>query len=227
MEYKLMASLTIELLLGFFALLILTKFMGKTQISQITPFNFISALVLGELVGNAIYSLDVNLLYILYSLGLWTFLVYFIEIATQKKRKLRAFFEDKPSVIIVNGQIDFVELKKSKLDLDELQGLLRQKDVFLIKEVEFAILETNGALSILKTEDTNNIKMTLPVNLIMDGEVIPENLKVSGHDMKWIDNELNIRGIKEIKMVFLAQWTKEYGLHISIKNDKRLYKYSL
>ncbi|MDF2880682.1 MAG: hypothetical protein K0R54_1239 [Clostridiaceae bacterium] len=227
MEYKLMASLTIELLLGFFALLILTKFMGKTQISQITPFNFISALVLGELVGNAIYSLDVNLLYILYSLGLWTFLVYFIEIATQKKRKLRAFFEDKPSVIIVNGQIDFIELKRSKLDLDELQGLLRQKDVFLIKDVKFAILETNGALSILKTEESNNIKITLPINLIMDGEVILENLKACDHDMAWVNNELKTRGINDIKKVFLAQWTEEYGIHISIKNDIRLYKYSL
>lgn len=227
MEYKLVVSLTVELLLGFFALLILTKFMGKTQISQITPFNFISALVLGELVGNAIYSLDVNLLYILYSLGLWTFLVYLIEILTQKKRKLRAFFEDKPSVVIVNGQIDFIELKKSKLDIDELQGLLRQKDVFLINTVKFAILETNGSLSILKTEESSNFKMTLPINLIMDGEVILENLKACEHDMKWLNNELETKGIHEIKKVFLAQWTQESGIHISLKNNKRLYDYSV
>lgn len=64
-------SLTIELLVGFFALLVLTKVLGKNQITQLTPFDFISALVLGELLGNAIYDKEIGLHYVLYAIVFW------------------------------------------------------------------------------------------------------------------------------------------------------------
>ncbi len=72
------SNLTIELIIGFFALLIITKILGKTQISQIAHFEFISSLVLGELVCNAIYDIDINTYYILYAVSLWALLLYII-----------------------------------------------------------------------------------------------------------------------------------------------------
>lgn len=223
--------LTLELILGFFALLLITKILGKTQISQITPFDFISALVLGELLGNAIYDKDINLFMILYAVFLWTFLIYIIEIVTQKFRKTREFFEGNPSILIRNGQIDFEELKKERLDINELMSLLRGRDIFSVREVQYAILEPNGSLSIMKkpkydTPTKEDLKLPyksacLPVAFILDKEVIHENLKACGFDEEWLKNQLKINGVNDINEVFFAEWKNDEGLHIVTFNDKK------
>lgn len=86
-------QITIELLVGF-VLLIATKILGKTQISQLTPFDFISAIVLGELVGNSIYDPKIKVWSILYSVFVWVILIYTIEVITQKVRGTRRFLKD-------------------------------------------------------------------------------------------------------------------------------------
>ncbi|GAF65372.1 hypothetical protein BTS2_2270 [Bacillus sp. TS-2] len=179
-------SLTIELFVGFFALLVLTKFLGKNQITQLTPFDFISALVLGELVGNAIYDPEIGLHYVLYAIFFWGALIFVIEMITQKIRESRSILEGKPSLIISNGKIQYEELKKNKLDLNQLQHLLREKDVFSIREVQNGILETNGTVSVMKkysydSPKNKDIKLpsksvALPIVLVMDGEIISESL---------------------------------------------------
>ncbi len=105
-------SLTIELLVGFFALHIATKILGKNQITQLTPFDFISALVLGELVGNAIYDPEIGLQYVIYAVFFWAALIYSVEMLTQKFYATRAMLEGRPSMVIVDGQIQYNELKK-------------------------------------------------------------------------------------------------------------------
>ncbi len=149
-------QITIELLIGFFVLLIATKILGKTQISQLTPFDFISAIVLGELVGNSIYDPKIKVWSILYSVFVWVILIYTIEVITQKIRGTRKFFEGYPSIIIRNGKIDREQLSVNHLDINQLQQMLRQqKDIFSIREVEYMILEPNGNISVLKKVNTN------------------------------------------------------------------------
>lgn len=224
-------NLTVELIIGFFALLIITKILGKTQINQITPFEFISSLVLGELVGNAVYDKDINAFYILYAVFLWALLLYIIEVLTQKFKGTRSFFEGKPSILIRNGQIDFNELKKEKLDINELQSLLRSKDIFSIREIQYAILETNGSISVLKkskydnptNEDLNlpEKPIYLPVTVILDGEILWDNVQACGFNEKWLENQLYTNKISKIKEVFYAEWKKDEGLHIvQKKKDK-------
>lgn len=143
---------TLELTVGLFALLILTKVMGKTSFAQITPFDFISALILGELVGNAIYDNETKLGTILYSVLIWGVLLFIIEWSTQRFRKTRKFFEGNPSIIIQNGHLNRKEMKRNKLDMNQLQHLLRQKDAFSVREVAYAVLETDGQISVLKKQ---------------------------------------------------------------------------
>ncbi|WFD09412.1 DUF421 domain-containing protein [Tepidibacter hydrothermalis] len=223
------SNLTIELIIGFFALLIITKVLGKTQINQITPFEFISSLVLGELVGNAVYDKDINTFYILYAVCLWALLLYIIEMLTEKFKGTRSFFEGKPSILIRNGQIDFNELKKEKIDINELQSLLRSKDVFSIREIQYAILESNGSISVLKkskydnptNEDLNlpEKPVYLPISIILDGEVLWDNIQACGFDEKWLKKQLHTNKISKIKEIFYAEWKKDEGLHIIKKSS--------
>ena len=229
MDLSYIFNLTVELIIGFFALLIVTKILGKTQINQITPFEFISSLVLGELVGNAVYDKDINAFYILYTVFLWALLLYTIEVLTQKFKGTRSFFEGKPSILVRNGQIDFNELKKEKLDINELQSLLRSKDIFSIREIQYAILETNGSISVLKkskydnptNEDLNlpEKPIYLPVTVILDGEILWDNVQACGFNKKWLKNQLYANKISKIKEVFYAEWKKDEGLHIVQKKE--------
>ncbi|WP_100398484.1 DUF421 domain-containing protein [Bacillus sp. FJAT-44742] len=218
------AFLTVELLIGFFALLVVTKLLGKTQITQLTPFDFISALVLGELVGNAIYDKEIHVTYVLYAIFVWTVLISTIEKITQKFKRSRNVLEGKPTIVIRNGQLDYEALQSNKLDINQLQHLLRDKDIFSLKDVQYAILEANGSVSVMKadraatpTKEDLNIPKTssyLPMSVILDGEWVEDNLKEINWTKDQILNELNKAGIPNIRRVLYAEWNGSLPLHI-------------
>ncbi|WP_421384239.1 DUF421 domain-containing protein [Bacillus salacetis] len=207
-----------ELIVGFAALLILTKVLGKTQISQITPFDFISAIILGELVGNSLYDEKGGVAEILFAISLWGGLIFITEVITQRSRKLRHFLENTPSIIIRKGIIQFEALKKNHLDLNQLQQLLRAKDIFSLRECEYAILETDGSLSVIKKsmyagvqkQDLNiaPTSINIPISVILDGEIIYDNLKMISVDEKWLLNEIHKKGFTSAKDVLFGEWTE-------------------
>ncbi|WP_270181684.1 DUF421 domain-containing protein [Alkalihalobacillus sp. CinArs1] len=221
MEY---GSIFIELIVGFLALLVLTKMLGKTQITQITPFDFISSLVLGELVGNAIYDKDITYVTIIYTVTLWGLLIYVIEWITQKFRGTRKLLEGSPSIVIHHGRINRKNLKKNKLDLNQLQNLLRQKGIFSLREVEFAILETNGSISVLqKSEysqptrgdfDLRPVKEHLSTTFISDGKVDWGNLKEAGFNEEWLNKVLKKHHIDHPEEVLILEWKQDEGVFL-------------
>ncbi|MFT8321088.1 MAG: DUF421 domain-containing protein [Bacillus sp. (in: firmicutes)] len=214
----------VELVVGFFALLFLTKILGKTEITQITTFDFVSVLVLGELVGNAMYDTNIGLGKILFAIAIWGLLIYITEFFTQKFRSTRKLFEGKPSIIINKGQINFNELKKNHLDLNQLQHLLRTKDVFSITECYYAILETDGTVNVMKNQlysppTKQDLKLpiqpaSLPISLILDGEIILENLAPIGWDEQKVKEELLHLGISSYKDVLYAEWKEDTPLYV-------------
>lgn len=219
-------QMLVELVGGYVFLFIMVKVLGKTQISQITPFDFISALVLGEFVGSAVFDPKINLLKILFGITVWGLLIYLTELTTQKSIRLRLFLEGKPSFIIHEGKLDWNELKKNHLDINQLQQLLRSKDVFSLRDVEYAILEPNGSISILKKQEADkptykdfNLKINkrmVPLTIISDGEVILEHLQESGMDYKALIKQLNERNISSVKDVAYAEWESDKDLYLQV-----------
>ncbi len=213
-----------ELVFGFIALLLFTKILGKTVITQVTTFDFVCVLVIGELVGNAMYDDNTGIKEILYAVIIWGFLIFLTEFLTQKFRRSRSLLEGKPSIIIQKGKIDYDELKKNHLDLNQLQHLLRSKDIFSIQECHYAILETDGTVNTIKkqaytspsrTEMQLNVQdSTLPLSLILDGEIIEENLTNVGWDEKKLNAELAQIGIHSPKTVLYAEWQEDAPLYV-------------
>ncbi|MCQ2008557.1 MAG: DUF421 domain-containing protein [Sporolactobacillus sp.] len=216
--------IAIELVVGFTALFFMTKILGKATLAQITAFDFISAIVLGELVGNALYDKQIGIGSILFAVALWGLLIYVVEWCTQKFRGSRGFLEGQPSIIIRNGHLDREMMKKEKLDIDMLQNLLRRKDVFSIREVEYAVLETDGTVSVLKKsqyatptmEDLQKPRkpVYLPVTIIDDGEVDWGNLKAAGLNEDWLLKNLRSHHIHSYKEIFYCEWKKDEGVYI-------------
>ncbi|MGP4081321.1 YetF domain-containing protein [Pseudalkalibacillus sp. R45] len=213
-----------KLVLGFFLLFLLIRIIGKKLIDQFTPFHFISAIVLSELLGNAVYEKTVPISYILFSILLWGSLLFSVEYLLQKFQHLRSSFEGKPSMVIRNGQIDFEQLKKSRMNINQLQSQLRQSEIFSVREVAFALIESNGSISILKKSPYQKTTLQdfnmpphpvyLPITLIRDGELIKANLKEINKDDEWLRNQLLANGVSKIEDVLFAEWLENDGLFV-------------
>jgi|SRR5690554_3380256 len=209
-------QISIELLGGFISLLISVKIIGKRQISQISPFDFISAIVLGELVGNAIYDTNVTLLQIAFASLLWTLLLFITEKITQKFIFPRKLIQSAPSFIIKNGKFDYEVMKKEGLDFPELISLLRTKDVFSIQDIDYAIFETSGNISLIKKLSSNPI-LTLPI--ILEGQIVTDNLQYTNHNEEWLLNKLSEMKIKNIKNILYAEWNAYDEIYIQKENN--------
>jgi uncharacterized membrane protein YcaP (DUF421 family) len=218
--------LTLELIVGFFLLFLIIKIVGKKIINQITPFTFISSIVLGELLGNALYDSKIGIAYIVYSMLLWSLLLFIVEFLAQKSLKFRGIVEDKPSALIKNGIIDREALKKNRMNINQLQSLLRQSETFSIREVAFCYLEANGSISILKkskyqktTQEDFNIPskaVYVPVTVIRDGEVLWDEINDLGFTDSWLTEQLKSHGVTDHKQVFLAEWLNGDGLFVQL-----------
>lgn len=218
-------AMVIELIIGFTALFLFTKIVGKVQMSQITPFDFVSALILGELLGNAIYDEDVDLWNVLFATAIWGLLVYGTTMLTQKYKGLRKTLEGEPAIVIRQGQLQYKSLKKSKVDINQLQSMIRQMGCFSLQEVEYAIIETNGKVSVLKKSDHDTPTrkdlslprqpVLLPVTLVIDGELIMDNLREADKTEQWLMDRLQEQGIHSYSEVLYAEWNR--------KDDSRIF----
>ena len=219
-----LSFIAIKVVVGFTSLYIILILTGRTSISQLTPFHFVFIMLLDDFFGHIIYENKLHIFKYLYAVCLWTLLMIIIEFLTRKFTKIRLFIHGKPIIVIQNGIIDRKAIKKARLDLNQLLSMLRQKSVFSVREVEFALIETNGQISIaLKSNYKNptiedlNLRVeqvTIPVTLIIDGKIIRDNVKECGFNEKWLVNEINNRGF-DLKNIFYAEWKRNEGLHIS------------
>lgn len=217
-------NLTFELILGFFLLFIIVKVVGRKIINQISPFTFISSIVLGEILGNALYEDKIGAFYIIYSMCLWGVLLFVVEFLGQKLLFFRGIFEGKPAALIKNGIIDRDVLKKHRMNINQLQSLLRQSETFSIREVAFCYLEANGSISILKktpyqkttVEDFNlpSKLIHVPVTIIRDGKVLWDEIKDLGFDENWLKTQLLSKDVSDYKNVFIAEWLEDDGIFV-------------
>ncbi|ALX48613.1 DUF421 domain-containing protein [Lentibacillus amyloliquefaciens] len=228
-EYLLMLA---DAIFGFIALFALVKILGKTQISSLTPFDFISAVILGELVGNALYDEEAGIPKIAFLIALWGLLIYITEIITQKFKGSRYLLEGQPSMVIHKGHLVYDVLKQNRLDIDELQHMLRSKDVFSIEEVEYAILEADGEVSVLKKPeyqtptiaDLNLAPKPVKIGrvLISDGEIVWDNLKEASLNKTWLEEELHKQNVQSIEDVFYAEWQEnQQKLFVALYHTKK------
>lgn len=216
--------ITIEIFFGLIGLFIITKILGKTQFSQVTPFDFISSIFLGGILGNALYDEKATAMTMLYSLFLWGSLMFAMKMAGQKSLKIRRLIDGSPSIVIKNGRINRKELKKNRINIHDLVYMLRLASVFSVREVEYAILEPNGNISVLKKAKYDTVKQQdlnltpepvyLPTTLITDGEIIWDNLKGAGFDKTWLESQIQSHGINQIKNVLYAEWKENEGIYI-------------
>lgn len=173
----------------YLALILSLRLMGKRQIGQMEPSEFVVALLVADLAAVPMQDVSIPLLAgivpLLTVLGLELSLSFLVL----KSRKLRTFLCGSPVILIDNGKLRQENLRRTRVTLEELTSHLRQKDVLHISQVQYAILETDGNLSVFPYPQTGEAQ-TLPVTIIADGVLCRDGLNRAGKDMNWVNREL-------------------------------------
>jgi uncharacterized membrane protein YcaP (DUF421 family) len=206
----------------------ITKLIGKKQISELSFFEYVSGITIGSIAGEIIMGLDNHWASGILSILIFGLVTLFADILSLKSKSFRDFFEGKGTIFIKDGKILEDNLKKERYSIDDLSSLLRQKNVFKTADVEFAVLEPRGDLSImLKKENQPLTPKDLQLNLpqekepqtvIMDGKILNDPLAESGKTRKWLDMEIEKLGLT-IDNIFLGQIDSYGELTVDIFDD--------
>ena len=191
------------------------RMMGKREVGQLGTFDLVVFILIAELIAMGIEHKN-NFLFHLIPVIVLVSLQILISKISLKNTKFRRFIDGKPVIIIKKGIINFQNMVEQRYTLDDLLLQLREKDIRSISEVDYAILEINGKLSVFKKDDKKD-KSTYPLPIILDGEVQFENLYNINKNKKWLLNLLYDKNIKAGD-VFYA-FCKDNDLYI-IKNSE-------
>ncbi len=213
-------------LVAFLLLLTVTRLVGRKAISQMTFFDFAVAITFGSLTANM--AIGGNNSPLTAGIAIVTFgaLAIITSVIVLKSRHFRKLVNSEPVIVIAKGELVKENMKKIRLTMEMLNTLLREKNAFNIIDVEYAILENDGKLSVLSKSNKQPVTpadknigkpyMGLTVELIIDGAPMYENMRMIGKDEQWIVNELHNMGIQSVKDVFFAAMDSSGKLYISL-----------
>lgn len=214
----------------YFFIFLMMRLMGKREVGKLSVFDLIVSFMVADISAISLESLDKPLIDGLLPIFTIVLLQIILSYITLKYKKVREVIDGKPSIIINKGKLDHHTMAKSRYNIDDLMMQLREKDIADIGDVEFAILETSGKLSVfLKTEklpvtveyqypDRSYPPFRLPSAIIIEGEVQPRELQKAGKDRAWLDKQLRQRGYQGVQDIFYASLNQVGELYI----DQRL-----
>src|SRR5690625_352044 len=214
---------------AFLMLLIMTRIMGRKQLSQLTFFNYITGIALGSIAANIAIKTNVHYLDGMTSILWWSLLTILVGYIGLKFPTARVAFDGQPVTVIKQGKILENELGKLRLNVDDVGMLLREQKVFSVNDVENAVFEANGKLSVMLKEeklpvtkkDQNILTVKpiyIPMELVSDGNIVEKNLKESGISLEWLKKQLRILDLN-LKDVFYVELQKDGTLYVDKRND--------
>ncbi|MEE0866343.1 MAG: DUF421 domain-containing protein [Clostridia bacterium] len=183
----------------YILVLIVMRLMGKREIGQLQPFELAIAIMIADLASIPMTEIGIPIYYgIVPILGL-LMMHMFISFLNMKSIKAREILCGRPSILIYRGKINEQELQKQRFTINELEERLRGNDVFNIGDVEYAILETSGQVTVIQKPGKRNVTPEdlnispdyegIPYDLVVDGKVMKENLKELGKNYKWLQKQ--------------------------------------
>lgn len=215
---------------SFVALLVLTRLLGKKQVGHLTFFNYVTGITFGSTTAEIIVNRQITLLQGISSLVLWSLLAFSVALIGLRSVKAREILDGQPTILVKQGKILEEALAKQHLNIDDLSMLLRNKDVFSPEDVEFAILEPDGKLSVLIKEELlpatkKDIKVNvapvhnIPTELIVDGKIVEKNLNKIDVSIVWLNQQLKKANIHSLDQVFYAELQLDGSLYIDKYQD--------
>ncbi len=216
MDFKAIEVLdvTVRSLLSLVTLFLVTKMLGKKQVSQLSLFDYVIGISIGNFAAEMSINLDTNYINGTVAVIIFGVVAYIVSILTMKSIYLRRFFMGVPTILIEHGKLLVNGMRKVKFDLNDLLEECRINGYFDISEIEYAIMETNGTVSILPKGEYKPIvmkdmklkaeKQGLCANVIIDGKVMKNNLDNIHKDEEWLIQQLKVKGYQELDNILLV-----------------------
>lgn len=213
-------------MLSLVTLFLVTKMLGKKQVSQLSLFDYVIGISIGNFAAEATINLESEYIHGLLPVFLFGVVSYLVNFLTMKSIKLRRFFMGVPTVLIQNGKVLMESLKKVKFDVNDLLEVTRDAGYFDLSEIEFALMEANGKVSFLPKGENKTItikdmkikaeKQGLYANIIIDSKIMLNNLKNMNKNKDWLLKELKIKGYNSLENILLAT--------LDINNNIKVYE---
>lgn len=226
---KIVIEIIIQTLLAFIGIWFIARLLGRKQIAQLTVYEYINGITFGSIAATMATDLSQRTWHHLIGLFLFGFFTWCMSYLSMKSKKLEILFQGEPIVVIEQGKILEENLKRCLYTVNDLLEQLRTGNVFDIRDVKYAIVESNGTLSIMRYEDKEPVTLKdigiIPdtrepfTAVILNGKLIYENLKFLQIDEQWLKNQLQTKGISEFKDVMYAAVNKKKQIYIDLFRD--------
>ena len=193
-------------LLFYLVLVAVVRLMGKRQVGQLEPSEFVVTMLIANLAAVPLENLSTPVWGGLLPIGIVFVCERLISLVCLKSIKLRRLLCGKPVILMENGRLLEENLRRTRVNLDELSGHLRQEGVLAMETVQFAILETDGSITVFPYLPGGR-KQELPYTVISDGKIMTDNLRLLGKDEAWLLKKLRPRGLtpKQVLLMTLTQ----------------------
>ncbi len=226
-----MITIFIRTIILYILVVAAIRIMGKAELAELQPYDLVVIIMVSELASLSMETSEMPFINGIIAISTLVFLQIVISFITLKSEKARAIICGKPSILIENGRIIESKLKELRINLNDLIEQLRIKNFANIDDVEFAILETNGDLSVIPKAskrpltpsdmNINVVQEDLPISLIIDGKINHENLNKSPIDFNWLYKELKKKQIDDINNVLYGSIDGDQKLSIYLKISKK------
>lgn len=221
-------------LFSLVTLFFITKIIGKKQVSELSLFDYVISISIGNFAAEISMNVDVQLMNGFVAVIIFGFLATFVSILTMKSIALRRFFIGSPTLIIEDGKFIYKNLKRVKIDINDFLEAARIAGYFDVSQIKYALMEANGEISFLPKDENNPVtikdmnlkpsKQGLCANVIIDGKVMLKNLKKLNKDEDWLIKQLKVKGYKKLDEILLATVDDNEKLCIFDKKDDETIK---
>lgn len=200
----------VDLTFGMAGMILLVRMTGKKSLSDLTPFDVIYLLMIGGILEQVLYEENRPVTYVLWALFIWGILIFIVEKGALNDR-YRHKLKGRAAVLIWNGVLNWKELQRNHIELEQLRTIMRQQGCFSLKNVDQLVFEINGRSSVIKKDEVNEYLSYL---LVDEGEPEPKVLETIGKDEEWLLNGLKEEGFENFSDILYCEWIKEEGLYI-------------
>ena len=229
MDIKIILEVSYRALISIFSLFLVTKMLGKKQVSELSLFDYVIGISIGNFAAEMTYNTDSNELVGVIAVIMFGLVAYLVSMFTMRSLTLRRFFIGEPTIIIQEGKILRKNMKKVRIDVNDLLEECRIKGYFDVSQIQYGIMEVNGEMSFLPKSKYKNVQLgdlnikgeeeSLSVNVIIDRKILLGNLEIINKNKEWLIHELKVRGYSDIKKILLCTVSKDEKIIVYLDND--------
>ncbi|HHT45692.1 MAG TPA: DUF421 domain-containing protein [Firmicutes bacterium] len=217
--------------LAFAILAFLSRVMGPTEVGEFTTLDFIVAITIGSIASAALVDSQVHFFSSILNMVLWAFLLVSLNLLGIRFPNIRRIIVGGPLVLVRNGKVLEKNLFRAKMNFDDLMSALRIKDAPLLEDVEFAVLEPKGEISVIKKSQKQSLTpedlkiiteyQGMPTIVIINGKILQKSLDLKGFTENWLRDKLYEMGVEDPAAVSVAQLDSHGNLYVDLYDDKK------